>query len=422
MDSVGIALEVFAAVVTAVLIVVACCRKNIMQKPECYVLLLTCSNFLMLLCDLVLIAMKGNPGAELLFRVLWVLDYAFVLLYILFLHYYLVYYIAQKAKIPLKLTASVTVICAVMLCLWIISMFNGMFYSIDKNNIFSYSRYFILSQLGPAAAMVIDFVIILKYRRVMGLRDTLVWMTYIILPTCMIALENKYDVVPVYLAMTVSIMIIYIMISMDQDKRMVKQELELSENREKIMLSQIQPHFLYNALTSIAQLCDKDPAKAKEATIAFSEYLRRNMDSLSRRSTVPFNEEMKHLSTYLLIEKLRFGDYLNIVYDIEITDFNLPILTLQPIVENAVKHGVGQKDGGGTVRISTAKRADCIEVTVSDDGVGFDPNEPAAGTRAHVGLENVRSRLSSMCGGEMTVKSEKGVGTTVTIIIPKEMD
>lgn len=243
MRAVGIALEVFAVVVTAVLIVAACQRRNITKKPECYVLLLTCSNFLALLCDLMLLFIYRDARLTPLYCVLWIFDYAFALTYVLFLHCYLVHFIARRKKISTKLILPDVLLCGVMICLWVISIFNGMFYKINYGNVFSYTDYFILSQLGPALSMMLDFVIILIYRKALGLRDTLIWMIYIILPTAMIALESKYDAVPVYLAMTISSMIIYIMISTEQDKRLAEQKLEMAEKTERLMLSQIQPHF-----------------------------------------------------------------------------------------------------------------------------------------------------------------------------------
>lgn len=287
MISVGLALEIFAAIVTVVLIVAASCRNSIMQKPECYILLMTCSNFFMLLCDIIIWLIEGDPGQTVLYKIVWILDYAFVIFTIYFFHCYLIGNLQKKIKISSGLIKAGLIISVVMLCLWVLSMFNGMFYTIGPDAVSSYTDYFVVSQLGVAAICCMDVIIILKYRRDLGVRYTLVWLTYIFLPTCMIPLEAKFDVIPLYLAMTISALAIYVMVSTEQDKLMAEQKLALEENRSRIMLSQIQPHFLYNTLTSIAQLCTKDPKKAKDTTIAFSEYLRQNMNSLNENSTVP---------------------------------------------------------------------------------------------------------------------------------------
>ena len=197
-------------------------------------------------------------------------------------------------------------------------------------------------------------------------------------------------------------------------------EKELYEAKVQVMVSQIRPHFMYNALSSIAVLCDIDPKTAKEATITFAKYLRGNMDSLKQTAPVPFEKELDHLKKYLYIEKLRFDDLLNIEYDIQATDFELPLLSIQPIVENAVKHGVGMKKYGGTVKISSFETEDAFEVVISDDGVGFDTEAPKkADDRSHVGMDNTRRRLKDMCGAELITTSKIGEGTVARVIIPK---
>lgn len=196
---------------------------------------------------------------------------------------------------------------------------------------------------------------------------------------------------------------------------------ELYEAKVSLMVSQIQPHFLYNSLTSIAMMCTKDPKKARQATINFADYLRGNMNSLKQTAPVPFPQELEHLKKYLMLEEMRFGDMLNIEYDIQTTDFNIPLLSVQPLVENAVKHGVGMKEDGGTVTIATREEDDCFKVIITDDGVGFDTTKPIrADGRSHVGMENVRQRLKELCDADVIIESEIGVGTSATIRIPKK--
>ena len=196
---------------------------------------------------------------------------------------------------------------------------------------------------------------------------------------------------------------------------------ELYEAKVSVMVSQVQPHFMYNALTSIAMMCSIDPETAQEATVTFAKYLRGNMDALRQTKPIPFAQELEHLKKYLYIEKLRFGKKLDIVYDIRATDFVLPQLSIQPLVENAVKHGVGMKKQGGTVTISTRETEDAFEVIISDDGVGFDTTaEKKDDGRSHVGMENTQRRLRDMCGGEVRIKSTVGEGTTATVILPKK--
>lgn len=195
---------------------------------------------------------------------------------------------------------------------------------------------------------------------------------------------------------------------------------ELYEAKVSLMVSQIQPHFLYNSLTSIAMMCTKDPKKARTATINFADYLRGNMNSLKQKAPVPFAQELEHLKKYLMLEEMRFGELLHIAYDIQTTDFVIPQLSVQPLVENAVKHGVGMKEDGGTVTIATREEDDCYKVIISDDGVGFDTSKPVEDDgRSHVGMENVRQRLKELCDADVIIESVIGEGTTATIRIPK---
>ena len=203
----------------------------------------------------------------------------------------------------------------------------------------------------------------------------------------------------------------------EEEKRAM--ELKLQESQISIMLSQIQPHFLYNTLNSIYQLCETNPMRARALVNSFSEYLRNNLSSLEEPGLIPFATELSHVNTYLDIEKVRFEDTLEIEYDIKCVDFSLPVLTVQPIVENAVKHGTSKKRGGGTVKISTDEDKENYIITVSDTGCGFDPTKPKDDGKRHVGIENVRQRLSNMCSGTLKIESTVGVGTLATIIIPK---
>jgi sensor histidine kinase YesM len=196
-------------------------------------------------------------------------------------------------------------------------------------------------------------------------------------------------------------------------------EMKLQESQISIMLSQIQPHFLYNTLNSIYQLCETNPMRARSMVNFFAEYLRNNLSSLEEPGLISFETELSHIKTYLEIEKIRFEDSLEIEYDIKCVDFSLPVLTVQPIVENAVKHGTSKKRGGGKVTISTDENKESHIIKVFDTGCGFDPSKPKDDGKRHVGIENVRQRLFNMCGGSLSIESEIGKGTLATIIIPK---
>ena len=204
---------------------------------------------------------------------------------------------------------------------------------------------------------------------------------------------------------------------LEAEKNMI--EAELKESRISIMLSQIQPHFIYNTLGTIERLCLKDPEKAFELVRNFSLYLRGNFSELDSVTPIGFEDELKHVAYYVNIEKVRFPD-LQIVYDIETTDFVLPALSVQPLVENAIKHGLMRLESGGTVTIHAYETPTHFCISVKDDGVGFDTAAPID-EKAHVGIRNIRGRLHAMVGGTLVLESTPNVGTEAMIMIPKEV-
>ena len=201
--------------------------------------------------------------------------------------------------------------------------------------------------------------------------------------------------------------------------RAEKLEKELEDSRTAIMLSQIKPHFLYNVLNSIYHLYRKEPETAQEAVSSFAEYLRCNMHSIEKQNPIPFSEEYQHIQTYLSLEQIRFREKLDVVYDVEVTNFALPPLTVEPLVENAVKHGVTKKRGGGIVTISTRKTDDGYVVTVADTGVGFDPENYMEEGKPHIGIRNVKERLQKMVGGSLSITSSQE-GTVAVVTVPEK--
>ena len=190
----------------------------------------------------------------------------------------------------------------------------------------------------------------------------------------------------------------------------------MAAQRIQIMMTQIQPHFLFNALNTIRALYAMDPPLADRTLEDFSTYLRQNLESLSQTDLVPISKELEHTRLYAEIEVLRFPN-IRVEYEIEDSDFEIPTLTIQPLVENAIRHGVrSRKDG--LVTVSTVREAEAHRVTIRDNGAGFDPERIKVSETTHIGLKNVKERVERMCGGTVLLNSEIGNGTSVTMLFP----
>ena len=145
--------------------------------------------------------------------------------------------------------------------------------------------------------------------------------------------------------------------------------------------------------------------------MTFSAYLRTNIDFLGLREPIPFEKEYRYIRDYMKIEKMRFGEELSFVTDVETADFRVPALTVQPLVENAVRHGIRGRSGGGTVWLSVRNDGEAIRISVRDDGVGFDPATVKARS-----LKSAAERLAEI-DGELSIRSEVGKGTEITIVL-----
>ncbi|HAG68413.1 MAG TPA: hypothetical protein DCL38_00400 [Lachnospiraceae bacterium] len=200
-----------------------------------------------------------------------------------------------------------------------------------------------------------------------------------------------------------------------KEQEIAKQQREIANQRTSVMVLQMRPHFIYNTLMTIYSLCGLEPLKARQITLDFTNYLRRNFNAVAKDTPIPFSTELEHTRAYLSVEQAQYDDMLFVDYDTPFIHFRLPSLTLQPIVENAVKHGMDPNSEPLHISIRTKHLDSVTEIIVEDNGRGFEPSEE---NKPHIALNNIRQRLELMCGGKMTIISRKGDGTTVTITIP----
>lgn len=202
---------------------------------------------------------------------------------------------------------------------------------------------------------------------------------------------------------------------LEEQQRKLQQELK--DRRVSVMMSQIRTHFIFNVMTIISGLCNSNPQKADDALILFARYLRKNIAIMDRDEPIFFSQELQHLEDYISLEKLRFGEKISFQKNLEVTDFKIPPLTIQPLVENAIKHGLLASGEKGTVTLSSRAKEDDILITIEDDGSGFTPEELEKENA--VGIRNVRYRIENMVGGTLEIISVPGEGTRAQIRLPR---
>ncbi len=297
-----------------------------------------------------------------------------------------------------------------------VSQFTGLVYIIGPDNLYRRQPWYPLCLVSTALILLNDFVIVLKYRRKLTKKELAAFLIYFTAPAAALVLQSiqygiNYSVFSTFFAGFT----MYLFIVSDQTERYEREQRENARQQASILLLQMRPHFIYNTMMSIYHLCAIDPMKAQQVTGDFTDYLRQNFTAIAAENTIPFTQELAHTRAYLAVEKARFEDKLFVDMDTPLTTFKLPPLTLQPIVENAVKHGISPELEPLHISIRTRETEQGCEITVEDNGPGGSPTDDGG---PHIALENIRQRLRMMCGGTLTIEQGSRGGTLVIIRIP----
>lgn len=370
-----------------------------------------------------------------LYGLVTVLDFSIVYLCAMLIKWYFELYIyllinptAQKRK-PIsrkKITFTVLYSLAV-LGLYASSLYNSWFFFLDVENcrvIYQplYPLWLLLCAYWPAA----NAVQIIRNRKIIGKANTVMMLGHIVIPTVAFLIDYYDGMALGYVLSAISLFVLYIRIDLAQGERMLEQRAELAKAKEELadakmelVMTQLRPHFLYNALSTISYLCTEDPEEAQKATMEFSEYLWNNLQEVDLKKPVPFRTELSNVENYLRIEKRRFPERLFVRWDILADDFLIPPMSLQILAENAIKHGVNKQYEPTTVKISAYQTETESIVKLEDNGPGFDPTAEQRDERRHLGLNSARFRLQEMLGGDLTIESCPNRGTRATIRIPK---
>ena len=220
------------------------------------------------------------------------------------------------------------------------------------------------------------------------------------------------------IALSMLLLTVFFLYQLDTEREVLQSKAELSEKKVALLMEQIHPHFIYNSLQQIAILSEEDAKAVKPAIQNFSGYLRRKFQALTGASLIPFTEEMEHVDMYIELAQILPSRHFEVEENLAVTDFMIPPLTLQPLVENAIQYGIGMSEEGEKIRIETFREKGYIVIAVHDDGHGKKTQLQTQKSYKSVGTENVRTRLSLLCQGELNIdKNEEG--TTATIRIPE---
>ena len=385
----------------------------------------------------------NEPWAKILFPIsmlaTMILQYLMVALFVGY-----VKYLARAGKAS-RVIASFTYYFAAgsaLMCI-ISAKYTHWYYIIDEQNVYQRQPYYNIALVLIAVLFVLVVLQIIVCAKRLLVKQIVSLLLYILIPFTMVILQVvfKPGIGLTNIGMAISLIIIFIvsnvritfmeselnkkvlqqnMVLLNQNKVIADKKEEIENLQLNMVITQMQPHFVFNVLNIIYYLCAKDTKLAQTAIDHFSSYLRTNIDSLVSDELAPFSKELEHVKNYLDLEKLRFDDELEIEYDIGPTDFHLPMLVVQPLAENAVKHGIAKSSRGGKLIIRTVEDYDNYYIYVIDNGVGFDTKKkPADDGRSHIGVENVRVRIEKRVNGKLEIFSTKGKGTTAVITIPK---
>jgi len=268
--------------------------------------------------------------------------------------------------------------------------------------------------------MLVIVLFVTTLNKKLSRRGKLAFTMYCFLPLVAIIFQNIFKGYAIaYLSIIIAVEVLFFFVNIQKNIDLAEEEKKNKEAQMKLMLSQIRPHFVYNSLSAISTLILIDPAQAQKSLDDFTRYLRRNLSSITETKLIPFSDELKHIEAYVSLEKLRFKNRINVNFDIKTTAFNVPPLTIQPIVENAIKHGILKRIDGGSVNIKAYENDNSYIIEITDDGVGFDINQIDFSDNTHFGIQNIKYRINQTQNGNMEIISEVGIGTKVIVTFDK---
>ena len=325
-------------------------------------------------------------------------------------------YLLHLAEEPPKKAPYMYIVLALWICyftLLIITQFTAFIYYVTPDNVYHRGAMYPMLLIPSVLLMLTNIVLLWQKKRKLTKKEVKALSVYLIIPLfCMLIQMAVYGLLMIVIGTSVASLFLFVSILKEQMELYISQKEEVSRHRAANMALQMRPHFIYNTMMSIYYLIKQDSNKAQQLTLDFTNYLRKNFTAITKESTIPFTEELDHTKAYLSIEQVRFEGILFTSFDTPHTMFRLPPLTLQPIVENAVKHGVSRELPPCTITVTTRQTETGSLIIIEDTGPGFDAGDNDG---PHIALNNIRERLKLSCNGTLSIKPREGGGTVVTV-------
>ena len=421
LEGINLGIE-FCGVCLLTLLAIAISMKKYATKEMYYYKSFIIANAISLWTDVIAYTVTGNKGLVFVLVVMSIISYIATAISAFSFYAYLQSHYKEKYNVELS-DKNIKIVFAYVIVIslaYISSVWTGWFFFVNEDYLYEAGKYSALTGALFFPLLIVCFYAAFKNRKIATKRETIIHAMFSVLYIIMAYIDAKFLTTLHFLVAVIFAFLIYIVISVEQQQELAEKETELVKSELNAMRLQMNPHFIYNTLASIDGLCMFDPEEARNLIAKFTKHLRGSYLDNSP-STIPFEKELENLESYFAVEQVRFPD-INFITDIRVSDFEVPPLTVQPVFENAIKHGIGGKEETeGTIKLSTYEKDNCYHIVICDDGVGFDINqkkEPDG--RAHLGVANTKKRLELICKGQMITTSEVGVGTTVDMIIPKK--
>ena len=411
-------LVLFCALQSLILILYFLLNRNKYKiKSEFTFFFIMISVLVMLLSDgAALVWLEPHPAV---FSVLETLSFAASYAVVALFTVYAVQVTKPRPSLRRALLRVVGAICVLGAVMYVVNCIRPFFYNPTDQYYFNQFFYLLLQLLLYIAGIFVVTVIWLDGKKKISHRDLLYFTVAPFVPMTSVIIESFVPGLRIRFALIFLVMMIkFIQILFRANEQMQRRIDDEEKNRILTTMERIKPHYIYNVLTSIYYLCDQDVGVAKEAIQIFSDYLRDVMNMMEEETLIPIERELQTVRNYLDLEKMRFGDQVRVRYQLDSRSFMLPPFSVQPLVENSVKHGLSNAGSDGEIIISSFENEDGYYVAIEDTFGGFDPGqtEESGGT----GINYIREILAMTVNGTLQIESRPGEGTVSVICIPKK--